>query len=896
MIHEINKYFPDLTKERFQPRDFQRETMEKILQLQNVLLRAPTGGGKTETAIAPFLFAQHLGIKDFPRKLIYIVPLRTLANSLRERTQEMIQRWETKYSPQRSLVVKLQTGENPEDPRFEGDIIFCTIDQLLSSFLNIPYSIGRGSANVNAGVVFASYLVFDELHLLDPDRSFATTLRLLQQINGISPFLLMTATLTNELSQQIQQELGASTLHLVPVTEQDLTDIEGTRKRRFQVSDSSLSAMQIVQDMEQYRRRRIIVICNTVAQAQGLFQDLQALNLEAVELILLHARFLPSDRAKKEALLEQVFGRDWHKQESDRTYILISTQVIEAGINITCEVMHSLLCPVNSLLQRAGRCARFAAEEGTVYVYRDVSVSESQIGLAQADDDDEIEAKTERRSKHRFLPYDDDDLCESTWQVLVEYVASDIAQQAIGYRIEADWVNRVHWQQDRQLAEKRKNSSGELHQKFKEAIFAGERSASKYLIRLVDNRSIFVWNTPNVIIDDSNNIEEIRLETLQPFSLPKSTLCKLWRESQNTISKGGWLFKRIEMPQGKDAETYKQPVSVSINRRDDLVNSLRILVNPRYVYYDDKIGLLINSGKKGNFTSPEKFRKKASHTYSYHMDTYIGHLGRMWTCWQKAFPPKSQHQQISVQEELLLAGGRFIQQKFFQNARIEATTALFELLVFLAVITHDLGKLQKTWQVVMRGWQAIAYSEFQQTDPANHLLAHTDYDPSSRTLKKCYDDYMEKNKRPTHAMESAFLAFEILNEVLHPIMETVFQADNEVIERFCSVVEMAAGRHHSAWAKGWESDDICDRQPLQLYPGANQAVLQSWQQLVKRLSPETRNLLSVPKTLPPLSQTTYDVEECKLDRFTPDDLEYQQLYWLVVRALRLCDARSVQLH
>jgi hypothetical protein len=42
---------------------------------------------------------------------------------------------------------------------------------MLSSFLNIPYSVGRGSANVNAGAIFAFYLVFDELHLLDPDRS-----------------------------------------------------------------------------------------------------------------------------------------------------------------------------------------------------------------------------------------------------------------------------------------------------------------------------------------------------------------------------------------------------------------------------------------------------------------------------------------------------------------------------------------------------------------------------------------------------------------------------------------------------------------------------------------------------------------------------------------------------
>lgn len=204
LLSYIDEHFRTLT--HFPPRNFQRETILKILNRQDILLRAPTGAGKTESAIAPFLFAKALG-RDFPNKLIYVVPLRTLANSLRQRAETLIQRWLSVHPMPRPLVVTLQTGENPEDPRFEGDIVFCTIDQMLSSFLNIPYSVGRGSANVNAGAIFASYLVFDELHLLDPNRSFTTVLKVLQQVKGIAPFLLMTATLTDELAAQIKQEL-----------------------------------------------------------------------------------------------------------------------------------------------------------------------------------------------------------------------------------------------------------------------------------------------------------------------------------------------------------------------------------------------------------------------------------------------------------------------------------------------------------------------------------------------------------------------------------------------------------------------------------------------------------------------------------------------------------------
>ena len=51
---DINEYFRALTG--FQPRQFQTETIHKILNRQDVLLRASAGSGKTETAHSPYLF------------------------------------------------------------------------------------------------------------------------------------------------------------------------------------------------------------------------------------------------------------------------------------------------------------------------------------------------------------------------------------------------------------------------------------------------------------------------------------------------------------------------------------------------------------------------------------------------------------------------------------------------------------------------------------------------------------------------------------------------------------------------------------------------------------------------------------------------------------------------
>lgn len=104
----ITQYFYNLTTH--QPYNFQTQTITRILNHQDTILRAPTGSGKTETAIAPFLFAKTLNL-DFPNKLIYVVPLRTLANSLRQRAEILIDRWSQVHQLPCPIIVTLQTGK-----------------------------------------------------------------------------------------------------------------------------------------------------------------------------------------------------------------------------------------------------------------------------------------------------------------------------------------------------------------------------------------------------------------------------------------------------------------------------------------------------------------------------------------------------------------------------------------------------------------------------------------------------------------------------------------------------------------------------------------------------------------------------------------------------------------
>ena len=304
----------------FIPFAFQRKVAQHLLSGRNVILQAPTGAGKTKAALFPFLLAQQENI-PFPRKLLYTTPMRVLARNFHTDFKE------SPIGEQEIFKAEIQTGENQDDRQFRSDLIFTTIDQVLSSFLNIPYALGKRQGNVNAGAVVGAYLVFDEFHLFDPDTSLGTVIEMLKMLNGITPFLLMTATFSEPLLKHLSEYLNAE---VVPVTETELKQIPSQqgKQREYQVIDQTLlgNTDAIIAQHQQ----RSTVICNTVARAQDMYQSLRNNpgRDTGTEVLLLHSRFLKKDRKTKEDTIRKRFKRDAGLDN----VILVATQVIEVGL------------------------------------------------------------------------------------------------------------------------------------------------------------------------------------------------------------------------------------------------------------------------------------------------------------------------------------------------------------------------------------------------------------------------------------------------------------------------------------------------------------------------------------------------------------------------------------
>jgi CRISPR-associated endonuclease/helicase Cas3 len=102
-----------------------------------------------------------------------------------------------------------------------------------------------------------------------------------------------------------------------------------------------------------------LIILNTVDRATNLFRLLRKrTDLAGVRIWLIHSRFRPLERERWRKFLEQ-------KDQAPR--ILVSTQVVEAGVDLSAGVLYTELAPWASLVQRFGRCARYPGESGTVF-------------------------------------------------------------------------------------------------------------------------------------------------------------------------------------------------------------------------------------------------------------------------------------------------------------------------------------------------------------------------------------------------------------------------------------------------------------------------------------------------------------------------------------------------
>lgn len=437
---------------------YQEIVAQTLLSGRNVVLVAPTGSGKTLAALHPFVHTRLNGL-PWADRLVYALPLRTLAGALHadEKTYEGLSR--------AGLRATLQTGLNRGDPFFRGDVCFATIDQALSAYVGDPVSVPSRQANVVGAAFVGAYVVFDEFHLLETGRSLLTAIDLARRLRGFAPVLFMTATAPRVLAESLAEEIGGE---LVSPSEAEIAEMpaQAEKQRFFSWRPEHLTTEAILDRHLQSDRQLTVAVFNTVERAQEAFADLDKRLPSGHERLLLHSRFLPGDRRTKEEMALRLFAKG-----SAAKAVLVSTQVVEVGLNISCRNLLTEVSPASSLVQRAGRCARFEHEEGDVVIF----------GVPDG-------------SSHPFAPYDQDE-CLATLVTIESRVGEG--------RVRAD----CHWEEglvDQALrsadARKIEIIRAHLPQRRTEvanSLAADSQAAYRDLVRSVDATSVTIHDCPS---------------------------------------------------------------------------------------------------------------------------------------------------------------------------------------------------------------------------------------------------------------------------------------------------------------------------------------------------------------------------------------------------------------
>lgn len=352
------------------------------------LLEAPTGSGKTATAVLGWLWRRRHGSpaqqSEAGRRLVFCLPMRTLV----EQTERAVRMWREKLGFVESLDVHVLLGGAVDDD-WEGypdrdAILIGTQDQLLSRALMRGYAMSRYLWPVHFALLNSDCTwVLDEVQLMGVGASTAAQLQAFREqynVAGSTKTVWMTATLAEERLRTVDVRRPLLQQPFRAEEEPLLRRLRATKQlsKATATSGKKGSLGPLAKEIAAAHEpgTLTLVIANRVARAQELHTLLaKDPSIEATRLV--HSRFRPADRRRiqEEALSGAFRG------------VLVATQAIEAGVDLSAKTLFTELAPWPSLVQRFGRLNRAGEHAVARAIWVDLDDNDAELCLPYEPED-----------------------------------------------------------------------------------------------------------------------------------------------------------------------------------------------------------------------------------------------------------------------------------------------------------------------------------------------------------------------------------------------------------------------------------------------------------------------------------------------------------------------------
>ncbi len=328
-------------------------------------LSVPTGGGKT---LASLRFALNHAHHHQMDHIFYIIPFTSIIDQNAKEVRKILEDRDETGKFLNHIVLEHHSNLTPEEEtrrhkllaeNWDAPLVFTTMVQFLETLF------GSGTRNTRRMHQLAnSVIIFDEIQTI-PVRCvhmFNIAIRFLVEACGATVVL---CTATQPLLDKIDskyRKLPIEESNKIISNEKELFE----KLNRVQVFDrlkvegwsEEEIANLVIQELEQ--KGNVLVIVNTRASARTLYQLIKS-NCSST-IYHLSTNMCPAHRIN---VLEEVR----EKLDNKEPVICISTQLIEAGVDIDFDSVIRYVAGMDSIIQAAGRCNRHGLKDiGTVTI------------------------------------------------------------------------------------------------------------------------------------------------------------------------------------------------------------------------------------------------------------------------------------------------------------------------------------------------------------------------------------------------------------------------------------------------------------------------------------------------------------------------------------------------
>jgi len=392
---------------------------------KNIFLEMPTGFGKTYIGTS-------YALKTNRKRVIYTLPITTIIEDVYDRLSKFLGKRNVEWYTSRQLAIKITDDENYDQKNYDdakylnAPCIVTTLDQILMAWLNFD------RYPLKEYPLYDACIILDEPQLYSPFMLFLFA-KLYPEYQEKTNLVVMSATIPDFLRNAIKDR----------TTEPFHKEVEEifSRYNRTFISLATLQSSIIKNDLLSndtkailkqacQNRKKVVIVVNTVLRAQKIYELISEMPANK---FLFHARFALKDKRRKLFELKRLLNKPGPT-------IVVSTQIIEAGVNVDFDLMIRELAPFDSIVQSAGRVHRNrydnSIERGVIHLFDLASESSLPYQKHQIETTLTIfRDNWPEKQKNEFLYYE---RLQRYWYELNNWIIKDEseAQQILKHRNE----------------------------------------------------------------------------------------------------------------------------------------------------------------------------------------------------------------------------------------------------------------------------------------------------------------------------------------------------------------------------------------------------------------------------------------------------------------------------